>query len=91
MQSSKTEKRHFVRVMIVGKNSAGKTCLMRRLLKESISDVCSTDGVDIVVRRCKINIDNGEWTIEKGKTNMFLHYFFLVRYQLNGISSFICS
>lgn len=52
--------------MIVGKKSAGKTCLMRRLLKEGIGDVCSTDGVDIVVRRCKINIENGKWTIEKG-------------------------
>lgn len=66
MQSSKTEKRHFVRIMIVGKESAGKTCLLRRLLKESIDDVTSTDGVDIVVRRCKINIDDGKWTIDKG-------------------------
>ncbi|XP_052097366.1 probable serine/threonine-protein kinase roco8 [Mytilus californianus] len=51
--------------MIVGKESAGKTCLLRRLLKEGISDVSSTDGVDIVVRRCKINIENGKWTIGK--------------------------
>ncbi|CAG2240018.1 unnamed protein product [Mytilus edulis] len=36
-----------------------------RLLKEDISDVTSTDGVDIVVRRCKINIDDGTWTIGK--------------------------
>ncbi|XP_063410635.1 probable serine/threonine-protein kinase roco6 [Mytilus trossulus] len=66
MQSSKTEKRYFVRVMIVGKESAGKTCLLRRLLKEDITDVSSTDGVDIVVRRCKINIEDGTWTIGKG-------------------------
>ncbi|XP_063418388.1 probable serine/threonine-protein kinase roco6 [Mytilus trossulus] len=52
--------------MIVGKESAGKTCLLRRLLKEDISDVTSTDGVDIVVRRCKINIEDGKWTIGKG-------------------------
>ncbi|XP_063408532.1 uncharacterized protein LOC134692088 [Mytilus trossulus] len=63
MQKSETEKRYFVRIMIVGKESAGKTCLMRRLLNESISDVTSTDGVDIVFRRCKINIEDGKWTI----------------------------
>ncbi|CAG2198930.1 unnamed protein product [Mytilus edulis] len=51
--------------MIVGKESAGKTCLLRRLLKEDISDVTSTDGVDIVVRRCKINIEDGKWIIGK--------------------------
>ncbi|XP_052097355.1 uncharacterized protein LOC127732361 [Mytilus californianus] len=65
MQSSKSEKRYFVRTMIVGKESVGKTCLLRRLLKEGISDVTSTDGVDIVVRRCKINIDDGTWIIGK--------------------------
>lgn len=66
LQSSKTEPRYFVRIMIVGKQSAGKTCLLRRLLKEDIDNVSSTDGVDIVTRRCKINIENGEWTIDKG-------------------------
>ncbi|CAC5387990.1 unnamed protein product [Mytilus coruscus] len=65
MQTSKTENRYFVRIMIVGKESAGKTCLLRRLLKENISDVSSTDGVDIVVRRCKINITDGKWIIGK--------------------------
>ncbi|CAG2211643.1 unnamed protein product [Mytilus edulis] len=66
MQSSEIEKRYNVRIMIVGKESAGKTCLLRRLLKEDITDVTSTDGVDIVVRRCKINIEDGKWTIGKG-------------------------
>ncbi|VDI42130.1 Hypothetical predicted protein [Mytilus galloprovincialis] len=65
MQTSKKEKRYFVRVMIVGKGSTGKTCLLRRLLKEDISDVTSTDGVDIVVRRCKINVQDGKWIIGK--------------------------
>ncbi|CAC5390356.1 unnamed protein product [Mytilus coruscus] len=44
MQSSQTENRYFVRVMIVGKGYAGKTCLLRRLMKENISNVSSTDG-----------------------------------------------
>ncbi|CAC5379494.1 unnamed protein product [Mytilus coruscus] len=63
MQSSQNENRYFVRIMLVGKESVGKTCLLRRLLKEDISDVSSTDGVDIVVRRCKINIEDGKWKI----------------------------
>lgn len=67
LQSEKKEKRYFVRIMIVGKAQAGKTCLLRRLLKESITDVSSTDGIDVVVRRCKINIENGNWTIDKGR------------------------
>ncbi|XP_071153047.1 probable serine/threonine-protein kinase roco6 [Mytilus edulis] len=55
--------------MIVGKESVGKTCLLRRLLKENIEDVSSTDGVDIVVRRCKINTEDGYWTIDKDITD----------------------
>ncbi|XP_063418366.1 probable serine/threonine-protein kinase pats1 [Mytilus trossulus] len=51
--------------MIVGKESTGKTCLLKRLLKEDISNVTSTDGVDTVVRRCKINIADGSWIIGK--------------------------
>lgn len=66
MQSSENEKRYFVRIMIVGKETVGKTCLLRRLLNESIEDVSSTDGIDIVVRRCKINIEDGKWTTGKG-------------------------
>ncbi|XP_052082642.1 uncharacterized protein LOC127720206 isoform X2 [Mytilus californianus] len=65
MQSSKTERRYFVKIMIVGKESVGKTCLLRRLLREKIGDVSSTDGIDIVVRRCIINRENGKWKIEK--------------------------
>ncbi|XP_071171106.1 uncharacterized protein [Mytilus edulis] len=65
MQSEKQERRYYVRIMIVGRGEVGKTCLMRRLLKESIEDVTSTDVLDIVVRKCKIDIDDGSWTIDK--------------------------
>lgn len=65
MQSSETEKRYFVRIMIVGKETVGKTCLLKRLLKESTDGVKSTDGIDI--RQCKIDIEDGIWTIGKGK------------------------
>ncbi|CAC5421826.1 unnamed protein product [Mytilus coruscus] len=69
LQTEKTENRYFIRIMIVGKESTGKTCLLRRLLKKSISGVTSTDGVDIVVRRCKINIKDGTWIIGKDINN----------------------
>ncbi|CAC5404652.1 unnamed protein product [Mytilus coruscus] len=65
MQSSEVEKRYFVRIMVVGKEFVGKTCLVRRLLMEGIDDVSSTDGVDIVVHRCKIDLDDGKWMIDK--------------------------
>ncbi|VDI58566.1 Hypothetical predicted protein, partial [Mytilus galloprovincialis] len=58
-----TEIRYFVRIQIIGENGVGKTCLLRRLLKEDIDDVTSTDGVDIVVRKCKIRLRDGKWII----------------------------
>lgn len=66
MTTTNCIKRHCVRIMLVGKESVGKTCLLKRLLKENIADTSSTDGVDIIIRRCKINIENGEWIIDKG-------------------------
>ncbi|XP_076086016.1 putative serine/threonine-protein kinase pats1 [Mytilus galloprovincialis] len=67
MQNSETQKRYFVKIMIVGKESVGKTCLLRNLLKEDIKDVSSTDGIHIVIHRSKINIENGKWIIEKDR------------------------
>ncbi|XP_071139815.1 uncharacterized protein [Mytilus edulis] len=65
MQSTKTEKRYFARIMIVGQDKVGKTTLLRRLLKDSTAGVSSTDGVDIAIDRCKIDIESGKWTIGK--------------------------
>ncbi|VDI42576.1 Hypothetical predicted protein [Mytilus galloprovincialis] len=67
MRNSETQKRYFVKIMIVGKQSVGKTCLLRNLLKEDIKDVSSTDGIHIVIHRSKINIENGKWIIEKDR------------------------
>ncbi|CAC5417068.1 unnamed protein product [Mytilus coruscus] len=64
-QGLDADKRYFTRVMILGKTSAGKTCLLRRLLKENIGNVSSADGINIVVRRCKINLDDGKWISDK--------------------------
>ncbi|XP_063410536.1 uncharacterized protein LOC134693628 [Mytilus trossulus] len=62
-----TMKRRHIRMMIVGKYSAGKTCLMRRLLNEEIDDVKSTDGINVEVRRCKVRISDGQWIFSEEK------------------------
>lgn len=62
MQSQEKERRYFGRIMIVGKESVGKTSLLRRLLNKRIDDVTSTDGVEI--HQCKINIEDGKWTVD---------------------------
>ncbi|VDI65032.1 Hypothetical predicted protein [Mytilus galloprovincialis] len=58
---SGTAIRYDCRVMIVGENGVGKTCLLRRLMNEKIDDVRSTDGINILRRKCQINIQSGEW------------------------------
>lgn len=60
-------KRYAVRVMIVGEKSVGKTCLLRRLINEQISDVNSTDGINIERGKCQIDIETGEWHFLSGK------------------------
>ncbi|CAG2191120.1 TTN [Mytilus edulis] len=56
-----TTKRYNIRVMISGKQSAGKTCLLRRLMNEDIDGVISTDGINIERRKCQIDIKTGLW------------------------------
>ncbi|CAG2199073.1 unnamed protein product [Mytilus edulis] len=58
---SGTAIRYDCRGMIVGENGVGKTCLLRRLLNEKIDDVRSTDGITILRRKCRFNIQSGEW------------------------------
>lgn len=58
---SGTNIRYYIRVMIVGEKSVGKTCLLRRLLNEQIEDVVSTDGINIERRKCQIDINTKEW------------------------------
>ncbi|CAG2246264.1 unnamed protein product [Mytilus edulis] len=55
-----TTTRYNIRVMIVGKQSAGKTCLLRRLMNEEIDDVISTDGINIERRKCHIDIKTAD-------------------------------
>ncbi|XP_076080106.1 uncharacterized protein LOC143050885 [Mytilus galloprovincialis] len=58
-----TEARHCIRIMIVGPFGVGKTCLMRRLLKKDIKDVVSTNGINIMVLRCKVRLSDRTWII----------------------------
>ena len=63
---AESEIRYIIRVLIIGENGVGKTSLLRRLLGEDINDVKSTDGIDIVFRKCKIRLSDGEWIPVKG-------------------------
>ncbi|CAC5400144.1 unnamed protein product [Mytilus coruscus] len=54
-----------IRLVIIGENGVGKTCLMRRLLKQSIEGVESTDGISIDVANCKIRIRDGKWIYKR--------------------------
>ncbi|CAC5372593.1 TTN [Mytilus coruscus] len=56
-----TAVRYYIRIMIVGENGVGKTCLLRRLMNEHIDDVKSTDGINIEVKKCKINRHTQKW------------------------------
>lgn len=67
-----TSIRYYIRVMIVGENSVGKTCLLRRLLKENIDDVESTDGINIEKRKCQIEIKTGEWYFPTSKYFIYI-------------------
>ncbi|XP_052073785.1 uncharacterized protein LOC127711717 isoform X1 [Mytilus californianus] len=58
-----------IRLVIIGENGVGKTCLMRRLLKQSILGVESTDGIDIDVAKCKIRIRDGKWIYKPSEYN----------------------
>ncbi|XP_052094031.1 uncharacterized protein LOC127730022 [Mytilus californianus] len=64
-----TETRRDIRVIVVGKQGVGKTSLIRRLLCEDVSNVQSTNGIDIYVKKCKIRIRDGKWMLEKGSCN----------------------
>ncbi|CAG2213570.1 LRRK2 [Mytilus edulis] len=60
---SGTAVRYYIRIMIVGESGVGKTCLLRRLMKEQIGDVRSTDGIHIEVKQCKINLQTQKWIL----------------------------
>lgn len=80
-----TMKRRHIRIMIVGKYSAGKTCLMRRLLNEKIDDVVSTDGINVEIRRCRVQLSDGQWMFSKGLCFFILYRTKIIGYHLTLI------
>lgn len=54
---------HNIRVMVVGHFGVGKTTLTKRLFGEEvdINHRESTNGIQVHVRRCKVNIETGQW------------------------------
>ncbi|XP_062578528.1 uncharacterized protein LOC134240459 isoform X2 [Saccostrea cucullata] len=55
------EKYHHVRVMVVGHHGAGKSSLTKRLLKEKMEEVQSTEGVEIYNKRGRFQLSDHKW------------------------------
>ncbi|CAG2253295.1 unnamed protein product [Mytilus edulis] len=58
---SGSEKKRDIRLVVVGKKGAGKTSLIKRLFGEDITDVTSTNGIEIHKIKCKAKSDDGIW------------------------------
>ncbi|KAL4234304.1 hypothetical protein ACF0H5_005955 [Mactra antiquata] len=57
-----------VRLMFVGLFGAGKTSTARRIMGKEIDDVTSTDGIDVYIGKCKVELTTGEWeTLDDSK------------------------
>ncbi|XP_022319192.2 uncharacterized protein LOC111121981 isoform X2 [Crassostrea virginica] len=52
---------HHVRVMVVGYHGAGKSSLTKRLLRENVEHVQSTDGVEIFTKRGRFQLSDYKW------------------------------
>ena len=69
---------HNIRVMVVGHFDVGKTTITKRLLGEevNISDCNSTDGKDVHVERCRVDLKTGLWEVKpKGQFDILLHLY----------------
>ncbi|CAC5365942.1 unnamed protein product [Mytilus coruscus] len=62
---TKSEELYFIRLVVLGQEGVGKTSLVRRLLQESISQVKSTNGIEINVNKYGISLCTGEWKFHK--------------------------
>lgn len=58
---------HNIRVMIIGQLGVGKTTLTKRLIGEDvdINQNESTDGIEVHINRCKVDVETGKWIAEK--------------------------
>ena len=57
------EENYDIRVMLVGRAAVGKTTFTRRLLKLPVylKKYISTNGVDVHIHSCDIQLDSGIW------------------------------
>lgn len=83
---SGTTKRYNIRVMIVGEKSAGKTCLLRRLMNEPIDDVVSTDGLDIKRRICQVDVNTETWHFSRSNKLLYFSLIYHFYYTSCGFS-----
>ncbi|KAL3857502.1 hypothetical protein ACJMK2_012168 [Sinanodonta woodiana] len=65
MVEKSSMKTYNMRLMFVGLYGAGKTSLVRRIMNRDIEGVTSTDGIDVYIGRCRVNLRTGEWTISE--------------------------
>ena len=61
-----------VRLMFVGLFGAGKTSTARRIMGKTIDGVTSTDGIDVYIGKCKVDIRNDTWQTLEGSHNSIL-------------------
>lgn len=73
-----SENYNHVRVMVVGYHGAGKSSLTKRLLREKVEDVRSTDGVEIFTKRGRFQLSDHAWIKYDGKQGMG-QFFLLVQ------------
>lgn len=62
-----SENYNHVRVMVVGYHGAGKSSLTKRLLRENVEEVRSTDGVEIFTKRGRFQLSDHAWIKYDGK------------------------
>ena len=57
------EENYDIRVMAVGQAGVGKSTLARRLLKlpVDIKDFNITNGIEVHIQSCQIDLDTGKW------------------------------
>lgn len=70
------ERRNKVRIILVGPKGSGKTSLLRRLLRQPIVDVKSTNGVEIHISKCKARLRDMKWICRAGISH-FIHKHFI--------------
>ena len=66
------EKNYHIRVMLVGNEGVGKSTLLRRLLRKpiNIKEYTSTNGIDVHIHSCDIDIETGTWCFDETVTGV---------------------